>query len=70
MGSVAEFERQITLERQREGIVLAKEHGIYKGRNPLSQKVVNKLLNVLGWEFQLQNSPKISELLWLVAIAT
>ncbi|WP_414653612.1 MULTISPECIES: recombinase family protein [Idiomarina] len=34
MGSVAEFERAIILERQREGIALAKERGAYKGRKP------------------------------------
>ena len=34
MGSVAEFERSIILERQREGIALAKQRGAYKGRKP------------------------------------
>ena len=32
MGAVAEFEREILLERQREGIQLAKRAGKYKGR--------------------------------------
>lgn len=32
MGSFAEFERNILLERQREGIALAKARGAYKGR--------------------------------------
>lgn len=32
MGAVAEFERCLILERQREGIELAKEKGRYKGR--------------------------------------
>jgi len=32
MGSVAEFERAIILERQREGIEKAKQRGVYKGR--------------------------------------
>jgi DNA invertase Pin-like site-specific DNA recombinase len=31
MGSVAEFERELILERQREGIQLAKQDGKYKG---------------------------------------
>lgn len=35
MGAVAEFERALTLERQREGIALAKERGVYKGRKPV-----------------------------------
>jgi DNA invertase Pin-like site-specific DNA recombinase len=33
MGAVAEFERGLILERQREGIALAKKRGVYKGRN-------------------------------------
>ena len=32
LGAVAEFERALILERQREGIALAKKAGIYKGR--------------------------------------
>lgn len=32
MGSVAEFERSMIRERQREGIAKAKEKGVYKGR--------------------------------------
>ncbi|RUO39619.1 hypothetical protein CWE22_10025 [Pseudidiomarina aestuarii] len=32
MGAVAEFERAIILERQREGIARAKQRGVYKGR--------------------------------------
>ncbi|SIJ61665.1 site-specific recombinase PinR [Mycobacteroides abscessus subsp. bolletii] len=34
MGAVAEFERALILERQREGIALAKDKGVYKGRVP------------------------------------
>lgn len=34
MGSFAEFERNIILERQREGIAMAKKAGKYKGRKP------------------------------------
>ena len=32
VGAIAEFERDVILERQREGIALAKEKGKYKGR--------------------------------------
>ena len=32
LGAIAEFERQNLLERQREGIAIAKEQGKYKGR--------------------------------------
>ncbi|MGW5107649.1 recombinase family protein [Nocardia sp. NPDC004123] len=34
MGAVAEFERALILERQREGIAKAKTRGVYKGRKP------------------------------------
>lgn len=34
MGAVAEFERALLLERQREGIAVAKTKGVYKGRMP------------------------------------
>ena len=34
LGSIAEFERVLVLERQREGIVKAKAEGKYPGRQP------------------------------------
>jgi DNA invertase Pin-like site-specific DNA recombinase len=34
LGAVAEFERSMIRERQREGIALAKKAGVYKGRKP------------------------------------
>ena len=37
LGSVAEFEREIMLERQREGIAKAKAAGKYKGRSPTAR---------------------------------
>ena len=38
IGSVAQFEREIMLERQREGIARAKAEGRYKGRQPTARK--------------------------------
>ena len=38
LGSVAEFERSLMLERQREGIAKAKKLGRYKGRAPTARK--------------------------------
>ncbi len=38
LGSIAEFERDIMLERQREGIARAKADGKYKGRAPTAQR--------------------------------
>lgn len=44
MGAVAEFERALILERQRDGIVLAKQKGVYRGsRRRLSQDRVTEL---------------------------
>ena len=34
-GAVAELEREYILQRQREGIAIAKEQGKYKGRKPI-----------------------------------
>lgn len=34
-GAVAELEREYILQRQKEGIAIAKENGIYKGRKPI-----------------------------------
>lgn len=36
-GGLAQFERECTLQRQKEGIAIAKEQGKYKGRKPLSK---------------------------------
>jgi DNA invertase Pin-like site-specific DNA recombinase len=37
LGSIAEFEREVMLERQREGIAKAKGEGKYKGRAPTAR---------------------------------
>jgi DNA invertase Pin-like site-specific DNA recombinase len=37
IGSVAQFEREMMLERQREGIAKAKGEGRYKGRAPTAR---------------------------------
>ncbi|HXH54325.1 MAG TPA: recombinase family protein [Gammaproteobacteria bacterium] len=36
LGGIAQFEREIMLERQREGVSKAKAQGKYKGRKPIS----------------------------------
>ena len=43
MGGVAEFERAMMLERQREGIAKAKEEGRYKGRKPTSRSKASEV---------------------------
>lgn len=36
-GAVAELEREYILQRQKEGITIAKEKGVYKGRKPIER---------------------------------
>jgi DNA invertase Pin-like site-specific DNA recombinase len=45
--ALAEFERELILERQREGIAIAKEKGKYKGRAPMKfdTQLLNKVLS-------------------------
>jgi DNA invertase Pin-like site-specific DNA recombinase len=38
LGAVAQFEREMMLERQREGIAKAKSEGRYKGRKPIDDE--------------------------------
>ena len=38
LGSIAQFERELMLERQRDGIAKAKAEGKYKGRVPTAQR--------------------------------
>ncbi|MDX1785220.1 MAG: recombinase family protein [Roseovarius sp.] len=46
LGGVAEFERSIMLERQREGIAKAKAAGKYKGRKPTAKAKANEVLEM------------------------
>lgn len=43
MGAVAQFERQMMLERQREGIAKAKSDGKYKGRAPTAMRQAQRV---------------------------
>ena len=40
-GAVAELEREYILQRQREGIAIAKQNGVYKGRKPIEHPKFN-----------------------------
>lgn len=42
LGAVAEFERSMIRERQREGIELAKKKNVYKGRKSTDLKIIEK----------------------------
>ena len=44
LGSVAEFERSMMLERQREGIAKAKAEGKYKGRKPTAREKAGEVM--------------------------
>lgn len=48
LGSVAEFERAVMLERQRAGIARAKALGRYKGRTPTAQAKSGEVQRLLG----------------------
>ena len=43
IGGVAEFEREMMLERQREGIAKAKADGKYKGRKPTARAKADQI---------------------------
>lgn len=46
LGSIAEFERELMLERQREGIARAKAEGRYKGRAPVPEAKAAEVLRL------------------------
>ena len=46
LGSIAEFERELMLERQREGIAKAKADGKYRGRQPTARKKTADVLKL------------------------
>ncbi len=46
LGAVSQFERQIMLERQKEGIAKAKSEGKYKGRKPTAREKATEVLKM------------------------
>ena len=48
LGAVAEFERTLMLERQREGIAKAKAEGRYKGRKPTARAKAGEVHRLHG----------------------
>jgi len=46
LGAIAEFERELMLERQREGIAKAKTEGKYKGRAPTARAKAEDVLRL------------------------
>lgn len=47
-GAVAELEREYILQRQKEGIAIAKERGVYQGRKPIERINFNQVVAL--WE--------------------
>ncbi len=45
IGSIAQFERKLMLERQREGIAKAKAEGKYKGRKPTARAKAQEVMS-------------------------
>jgi DNA invertase Pin-like site-specific DNA recombinase len=48
LGAIAQFEREMMLERQREGIAKAKSEGKYKGRAPTARAKAAEVLRLVG----------------------
>lgn len=48
LAAIGEFEREMMLERQREGIQVAKAEGRYKGRKPTAREKAGEVLRLLG----------------------
>ena len=47
IGAIAEFERELMLERQKEGIEKAKQKGKYKGRKPTARAKAKQVMKML-----------------------
>ena len=45
-GAVAELEREYILQRQKEGIAVAKQNGVYKGRKPIEHPRFNEIVHL------------------------
>lgn len=48
LGSVAQFEREVMLERQREGIAEAQRQGKYRGRQPTARRQAAEVCRLAG----------------------
>jgi len=48
LGAIATFEREMMLERQAEGIAIAKQKGKYKGRKPTAREKAPHVMELLS----------------------
>lgn len=55
LGAIAQFEREIMLERQREGIAKAKAEGKFKGRKPLSKEIIDEVARLADTRITRKN---------------
>ncbi|MEM1484921.1 recombinase family protein [Oscillospiraceae bacterium PP1C4] len=60
-GAVAELEREYILQRQREGIAIAKRQGKYKGRKPIQNENFDRILQ--RWKSKELSATRARELL-------
>lgn len=58
LGAVAQFERSLILERQREGIAKAKKRGVYKGRKPIDNKLLEDAAKAVGKDLSVTRAAK------------
>ena len=59
MGAISEFERELILERQKEGIEAAKLRGAYKGRKPVDLVKIHDVYNLAqGQHLSIQQACK------------
>ena len=52
LGAVAEFERGLLLERQREGVGRQRQTGMYKGRKPMVRAKATKVIKLSAERLQ------------------
>jgi DNA invertase Pin-like site-specific DNA recombinase len=50
LAAIGQFEREMMLERQREGIAKAKEKGVYTGRRPTAREKSSEVLRLIKQE--------------------
>jgi DNA invertase Pin-like site-specific DNA recombinase len=48
LGGIAQFEREMMLERQKEGVAKAKAAGKYKGRKPVEEAIRREVVRLAG----------------------
>jgi DNA invertase Pin-like site-specific DNA recombinase len=48
LAAIGQFEREMMLERQREGIAKAKENGVYTGRKPTARAKAAEVMELIG----------------------